>query len=87
MNEVASCGPYPDSQMAALKSEVAFGKVLMRKVFEAPADSPNKRTFFYCILVSVFSRKGPESGVNQLTGFPPNAAICDWTHSKPRMIS
>jgi hypothetical protein len=53
---VASCGPYPDSQMAALMSEVAFGKVLIRKVFEAPADSPNKRTFVYCGIVSIISK-------------------------------
>jgi hypothetical protein len=42
---VASCGPNPDSQTAALMSEVALGKVLMMKVFNAPADSPNMITF------------------------------------------
>ena len=87
MGRVASCGPAPDPQTAALMSEVAFGKVLMRKVFEAPADSPNKRTFFYCGRVSIISKKGSGDGVEKLTGFPPNAVICDWTHSNPRMRS
>jgi hypothetical protein len=44
--------------MAALMSEVAFGKVLMIKVFKAPADCPNKRTFFYCGIVSMICKKG-----------------------------
>ena len=55
MTGVASCGPYPDCQMAALMSEVAFGKVLTMKVFEAPADSPNKTIFSYCSIVSIIS--------------------------------
>jgi hypothetical protein len=53
---VANCGPYPDSQIAALKSEVAFGKVLSRKVFAAPADWPNNRTFCYYGVVSIVSK-------------------------------
>jgi hypothetical protein len=85
---VASCGPYPDSQIAVLMSEVAFGKVLMRKVFKAPADCPNKRTFFYCgSIISMISKKSSRNGVEKRTGFPPNAAIFDWTHSNPRMTS
>jgi hypothetical protein len=81
---VASCGPAPDSQIAALKREVAFGSVLRMKTFVAPADSPNKRTFFYWGIVSNnFKVKGRE----KLTGSPPNAEICDWTHSNPRMRS
>jgi hypothetical protein len=44
---VASCGPAPDSQMAALKSDGACGRVLRIKTFVAPADSPNKTIFFY----------------------------------------
>ena len=43
--EVASCGLALDPYAAAFMSEEAFVKVLRRKVFEAPADSPNKRTF------------------------------------------
>ena len=58
-------------------SEAVLGKVLRRKVFDAPADSPNKRTFFYCGMVSIISKKGSGNGVEKLTGFPPNAAICD----------
>ena len=73
--------------MAALMSEVAFGKVLTMKVFEAPADSPNKTIFSYCSIVSIISKKGSGNGVGKLTGFPPNAAICDWTHSNPRTTS
>jgi len=57
MAGVASCGPAPDSQMAALKSELAFGKVLKRKVFEAPADSPNTTTFFYYNILSIVFMK------------------------------
>ena len=82
---VASCGPAPDSQTAALMSEGAFGKVLMVKVFEAPADSPNKRTCFYCRSQYRFWRSG--NGMEKVTGFPPNAAIFDWTHSNPRTRS
>ncbi len=44
---VASCGPAPDSQMAAFMSEGACGRELRMKVFVAPADSPNTTTFFY----------------------------------------
>jgi hypothetical protein len=42
--------------MAALKSEVAFGKVLIKKVFAAPADWPNNRTFFYCGMFNIVSK-------------------------------
>lgn len=69
MARVASCGPAPDSQTAALMSEVALGKVLMRKVFEAPADSPNKRTFFYCGIVSIISKKDRGMVSRNLLGF------------------
>jgi hypothetical protein len=50
---VASCGPYPDSQIAELISEEALGRVLMMKVFKAPADCPNKRTFFCRVMVNI----------------------------------
>ena len=65
---VASCGPAPDSQTAALKSEVAFGRVLIRKTFEAPADSPNMRTFSYGSVLSINKYQRMASG--HLLGFP-----------------
>ena len=69
MTEVASCGPAPDSQMAAFMSEVAFGKVAMRKVFEAPADSPNKRTSFCCDTVSIINKEKIKVAWQNLRGF------------------
>lgn len=44
--------------MAELMSEVAWGNVLMMKVFKAPADCPNKTVFFYHETISTMQRTG-----------------------------
>jgi hypothetical protein len=45
--------PPPDSEMTALTSDFACGNVLMMKTFVAPADWPNKTTFFWRAYINI----------------------------------